>query len=482
MNRLRRKILLLCLFLPASASAETYSLTEKRVIDLALERNVNVATAEIDREVAQTYVQGAKSVFDTSVKAQVNHLVDKSDQAIPIFGTDNRTTNFNVGVSRAFPTGTRAGVDWTNQRNSTNSPFAVVNPYYDSRLDFSLRQPLLRNAFGAIDRGNVTAAWKHLDRVTYASRRRSAEAVYGVLYDYWKWIADRANVELTRRSLDEARTFESLSEKKKIFGIYETTDILSARANRSLRESDLVEAVRLRDDDLGRLKRQLDFGEDDRVESSQSLAKVSFSGSRETVLRQAFQRRSDYRAAKSLVEARDVEASIAKNKKWPVLDAVGSVGVNGIDGAYGSSLDEIRATDHPRYFVGGELQWTVENRFARAESKRAEQEKKRALRELKDVEKRIAQEVDANWREVQASRKELSLLSESEKALREKWREEGRKYETGRSSSDFVSRFQEDYLAAQRQTLAAWFRYRMAVVGLKLAQETLLPEEGENHR
>jgi outer membrane protein TolC len=186
--------------------------------------------------------------------------------------------------------------------------------------------------------------------------------------------------------------------------------------------------------------------------------------------------RSDYAAARARVEARKIELSLAGNRKWPQLDLVGSLRLNGVDGAYGDALGEIGGGDHPAYFFGGEFAWPIENRFAKSESRRAEHEKKKALFELKDVENRVAQEVEERWREAQSTRTQVKNSREIEKVQGEKWHLELDKYRVGRSSSDLVIRYQEDYLEARRQSLASLFRHRMAVLGLKLAEETLVSQ------
>ncbi|HSA59268.1 MAG TPA: TolC family protein [bacterium] len=482
--RFLRRTALVALFLAIigmagrAATAETVYLTEQKVIDLALEKNLSVLVAGEDREIGRTGIQGAKSVYDTQLSLTADHLIDKRDQAIPVFGTDNRTTNWNLGLSRAFPTGTRADLNWTNQRNSTNSPFATLNPYYEPAVEMALRQPVLKNTFGKQDRGGVALAKKRFEEIDFLARRRVMEAVYGVLSDYWAWVTHRGNADVTETSVAEARRLEALAAEKKIFGLYETTDVLAARANRMQMENQLTEAIRQRDDALGRLKRGLDFPDEEDARSSDAVPVSAGGGGREDALASAMANRSDYAAARARVEAQKIEVSLARNRKWPQMDLVASLRLNGVDTSYGSSLGEIGGGDHPAYFFGGEFAWPIENRLAKSESRRAEHEKKKALFELKDVENRVAQEVEERWREVQSTRKQVANAREIERVEREKWTLELEKYRVGRSSSDLVIRYQEDYLEARRRALASLFQHRMAVLGLKLAEETLV----ERHR
>src|SRR5262245_54618637 len=125
-----------CAFLLFSVPvcAETLTLTEEKVIDLFLEKNLEIQLAEADRKISETEIQKAKSAFDTTLNSRIDYLINKKDQAIPLFGTDNRTLNFDVEASKSFPTGTRAEAFWRNHRESTNSSFAVLNPFYEPTL------------------------------------------------------------------------------------------------------------------------------------------------------------------------------------------------------------------------------------------------------------------------------------------------------------------------------------------------------------
>lgn len=464
--------LIFSLFLPYSAFAETLRLNEARVLEMALAQNLGVKIADVDREIGRTGILEAKSIFDTTLNLQVDHQIDKRDQAIPLFGTDNRTTNFNLGLTKTLPTGTQAGVNWTNQRNSTNSPFATANPYYESTLGFSLRQPVLNNVFGRQDRGHVEIARRRFEAADFVSQRRILESVYQVLVDYWKWRIDQENLAIARRSVDEAERFEKVAGDKLKLGLAVETDVLAARANRIQMENELRNARREEENSRARLRRGLDL-EDKVVFSSMEKIDLPLPSSLDQSLTIAFAQRADYKAARSEVEARKIELMLARNRKWPSLDLLASLRVNGVDQGYGTSLGEVKGFEHPAYIVGGEFRFPLENRLGRSAATRSEREKTKALLQLKQLENRVATEVEEQWREAKTRREEAMANREIEGLLKEKWRKELDRFETGRSSSDLVTRFQLDYLKGQQMTLLSLLQYRVALLGLKLAENTL---------
>ncbi len=463
------------LLLTVPVFAETITLTEEGVFALALEQNLGVKIAEAERAIGKTGIQGAKSAFDTLLEWNVDHLINKSDQAIPIFGTDNRTTNFNLGLSKVLPSGTRTKLEWANRRESTDSAFSTLNPYYESGVEFSLEQPILKDFFGMQERGGVKIARKQFYAIDALSQRKIAATVYQVLVDYWDWVTRRQIVRVTQRSLREARHFEKLAYEKKSLGLYESTDVLAAKANRLQTQNQLATATMERGNSRGRLQRDLNLSRTATLTSTETVLFHPELPDRETALVEAIENRSDYRATRTTVEEKKIALSLAKNNRWPELDLVASLKLNGVNANYGDGLGEIGGGDHPAYFFGANFSWPIENRLARSETRRAEWEKMKALFELKQMENRVTQEVEEEWRELESWSRQVKANRRIEQLQREKWQQEFKKYRSGRSSSDLVIRYQEDYLTAQRITLQSLFRYRVAALGLQLATHQLIP-------
>ncbi len=455
-------------------SAETLNMTEAKALALALDQNLGVKIAESDAAISKTRIMEAKSVFDTVASFEVNHLIDQRDQTSTIFGTDNRTTRWDLGVSKKLPSGTQTSVEWRNERNTTDSPFATFNPNYDSVVALSVQQPLMKNFVGMQDRGQVNLARKNYEAQDANSQRRISEAVFNVLQNYWDWIRNRSNVRVTSQSYSQAKKFEDISKQKEQFGLHESTDVLAAKANSLQILNQLRTAKRGRDDAVGRFRRGLNLKESVRIESSEKMPFSKHLPDLNLALTTALESRPEYFAAKRNLEARKIGLSLAKNAKWPQLDLIASLELNGVNSNYSGSSSEAFSADHPRFFIGGQFRLPLENRAARSGKNRAEVEKVKALYELKDAENKITQDVEEQWRALQTSIKTVRTNRRIQHLQYEKWQEELKKYRTGRSSSDIVIRYQEDYLTAQRVTINSLFNYRMAVLGLRLAQNTLV--------
>jgi outer membrane protein TolC len=459
----------------SSVTAETHQLTEEKVIERALAQNLGVKITETERAMGEAQIMAAQAPFDTLLSAEINHLIDKSEKTSIIFGTDNSQTNWNLGIARRFATGTQASLQWLNRRETTNSTFTTFNPNYESIVELAITQPLLNNFFGYQDRGRVSVARKNFASLDHRSQRVISEQVFQVLGNYWRWLTNRRIETVTARSLKEAKHFEEVSKEKEKFGLHESTDVLASQANRLLISNQLLLVREQKNNTLGQLRRDLNLDKASSLSSKEEIYFETELPELAGVLSTALMHRPEYLAAKNDVENQKLQVSLAKNSLWPQLDLLASLQANGVRADYGDSAETAAGFGNPSFFVGGQFQWALENRLARSDRDKAELAKARALYQLKNVEHQVSQNVEEQWRQLQTSVQTVQTNRRIEQLQRNKWQEELKKYRTGRSSSDIVIRYQEDYLNAQRITLESLFNYRIALLGLRLAQNVLLP-------
>lgn len=461
--------------IPHEASAKVLFLSEDGVIEMALEQNLGVQIAKVDQQVGETGVMAAQSVFDTLLSLSGDYFIDKKDVPIPVFGDDNTTATWDLSLSKVLPIGTRARIEWLNRRETTNSPFALISPFFDSTARLAIEQPLLNNYFGFQDRGSVKVAKKEYEASDASAQRRIREAVFAVLTDYWRWVTDRSIVDVEKKAVEEAQRFENVAKQKEQFGLYESTDVLTAQTSRLDFESRLVLAQLNEENSRSRVLTDLDLNQSTDIQSHEAIHLKDDNVGLHQALSTALEQRTDYKAAQANLKARKIQLVLAKNSRWPELDLVASLALNGVDGNYSTALSDLGSTDHPSYFVGGEFSFPLENRLARSETKRATLDKQRALYGLKNLENEIRQNVEVQWRSIRELARIVVIRQQTTTIERQRLEEEFRKYQMGRSDSDIVTRFQQDYILAQRVELEALLNYRLAILGLRLAQNTLIP-------
>src|SRR4029453_11244915 len=269
--------------------------------------------AEADRKISETDIQKAQSVFDTYFNSRVDYLINKKDQAIPLFGTDNRTLNFDVEASKAFPIGTRTEAFWRNHRESTHSSFATLTPFFEPTLGLSAKQPMLRNFAGRVDRGNVSVARQRFAAVDSLTRRRILEALRPVALTYWKWIRDLNNLEITQRSLQEAFRLEEATRLKLSFALNDFTDVVASQANRVRMESDVLSAQLEGEGSRLKLGELLNLGPHTQMLAKEKIPPLQKAPPVEDALSFAFAHRADYQSALKELEARKMGGKGGEN-------------------------------------------------------------------------------------------------------------------------------------------------------------------------
>lgn len=473
----------LLLFLPlaalmAQAPGESVVLTEKSVVDILLQNSFGLKQAESIRDMAAQSVPKAKSVFDTNLSMDGSYQLDKSKRTSPIFGDRTDTWQWDLSLSKQVPTGTVLGFGFYNTRSETfgssvgKTRIIPQEPLYNPNLGFSIQQPLMQNSFGMNSRRGVEEA-----RLLYKSAEMSLKRevdlfVYQGLMDYWSLVFIRKHIEAQERAVKIARDFLTTTKEERRIGTAEQTDLLAAEANLLNRIDELLSLQEQERTLEEKVRHSLELDPEVSLKTNLNWPGFENAGSYDDErLSEALSRRGDYQSVKSDLDRQNVKLAIAKNVRWPKLDLVSSLQLNDISQSYQTALGDMNS---PNVTVGLNFSVPLENRAARAETKRTAADKARALYALKDLENQITNGLARLVSEVGSRR---AIVENSLKAYdiqMMKLSEELKKYSLGRSSSYVVVQYQNDAVNADRGRTQAWFDYQNAVLELKLTESKLL--------
>ncbi len=466
----------------SAAGAEAIHLSPEKVKDMVLERSFGVKQAQMTREAASESIPEAKGVFDTILSGATSYQLDERKQPNPIFGTRTDLITWGLGLSKELsPTGTTLGLSLDNEWTKTTGSLQINNqpiipPYgrYEPILGFSLSQPLMKNAFGMLDRGAVKEAKHYYSSADNTIRREIDKLIRDALADYWVLFFTRRQLKSIERYIAFAQNFLNTTLEERTLGISEDTDVLAARANLLSRKNEYAAYKELERDAQEKLRQALELEPYEELVLSDRLPpKIRIKNGIEDMIAQAFEKRGDYLAAVEEVGRQRVRLKMAKNRRWPQLDLVSTLELNEIDRSYANALGDM---DSPNFTVGLNLQIPLENRAARADARRKEAERARAVFALKDLENRISNEITLL---AQTVGKRLDIVESTQRTLDlhvEKQKLEMGKYRQGRSSSDLVIRYQDDTVRAERNLFEAWLLYKKSLLDLKLAQGAMVEE------
>lgn len=449
-------------------------LTPKKVVNYALKNNLQIKSSDIQVDAAAGRHQKDKSLFDTQINAAGGYNRDISDQAIAVFGTDNKSQNLDLSVTQLLPSGAQVGLSYNQLWQKTDSPFSTLNPYFETAAMLSVRQPLLQNSMGRNDRGFIEASKLGLESKKIGSRHEKEQAVFFAILLYWEWTVRLKNATLLSQSLREAIDFENLTKASVPLGVYDINDLLNATANRLRFEQQLSFAQQMVSESRYQLLSLLDLDLETEITGNETLPLPSKTSESAFMIATALENRGDYRAALLQAESGKIALDIAENGLLPRVDMVASFKLNGIAGGYDSSLKEVADADHPEYFVGGEVSFPLQNRFARGQKKQAQADSALALLKVRQLRNEITKDIASLRSAISEQAKQVGLAGRLKVTTYQNWRVELDRYKGGKSRGDLVVRAQEQYLEASRNWLANLLAYRASFTRLQMTQGILI--------
>lgn len=475
-NKLFHIIITLSFFLSFGKTlfAIEHPLTLKQAIQISLEKNLDIKTAEQEEKLGEVEIFSAESVFDTTLTSSFDWKDDQDKPASALSGARNITGNINFGIEKKWCSGTTLDIQFKNVYKDTQSSVAPSKTFWDPRLEFNIKQPILKNFFGINDR-KILEISKLKDII---QKHRSKDNIEVIIADVAKLYLDfafsRDNIAIKQKALQDAQRLLWANQKKLKLGTVEETDLLASQANILARENDLLIAQNQADLLHKKIKvilheiSKTTYIPIDSIQFKEHIFNLNPS------LEKAFEKRKDYLIAQKDLEAKNLSSNIANNSLYPQMDLAGTIASNGLKPDYSSALSEVGSFDFPTYFAGVTFKYPLGNTSAKGSHIQARIEKLSSLYHLEKLKNEIRLEIAQKI----ASLNTLSLRAKtSEKILRllkQKMIAEEKKFNQGRSSINFVIQFQEDYLNGATGRIQAIIDYEKAVIDFKKSEGTLL--------
>ena len=138
-------LLLPASFISSSANAEEIEkLTLRSAIEQALHNNLNLQLRQEDVNSAEGVTLSAEGKFDVLFEANANAQTQELTPIVFGGATQEDTADWSATASKVFTTGTSIGLGWNNNSYNSDTAGLLLDPYYNTGLMLSLRQPLLR--------------------------------------------------------------------------------------------------------------------------------------------------------------------------------------------------------------------------------------------------------------------------------------------------------------------------------------------------
>ncbi|MEJ2744809.1 MAG: TolC family protein [bacterium] len=437
----------------------------------ALRKNSDIRIARVEPKIKSDDVRIAQSEFEPTLNAEYN-LHDKTTESTNVFfpvDSKIRDINFDADISGKLPLGTEYDLSFLNERYRSNADIDTINPYFSVEPIVTITQPLLRGFGMTVNLADVHIARNNHKQSQEQFRRVVIDSISQAKTAYYNLYSTRDGYAIAEMFRKLAQDLLEINKARYAKGLVSSVDVLETEAAAAEREKTLLsaeEAMKRAEDDL---KLVLNLGEDPELWNAQVelLDKLELAVEKPDLIKSindAFVNRPDYQARLIDLKNRDIKIKVKRNALFPTLDAMGSLGMNGIDGTYASALNKVNK-NFIDWSVGGKL--TVPwGKGDRARFDQAKLEKARAILDLQKLEQDIifavrdkVRDVDIQFRQERASR----VSMEKEKM---NYAAQTERYAAGHVSTHDMLDYQEKLSRAEFDHTKALVDYDIALVNL----------------
>ncbi|MEA3328854.1 MAG: TolC family protein [Candidatus Omnitrophota bacterium] len=467
-------VIFFCSQIAAANAAGQRGLLLEECLKLAVTNSFEARVARLDFLISQTDQSAAEAIFDTNLSIDLEYTKDKQQQLSIVSSPGIATNTYSADVSKKLPTGTELNVSFSDTRTESNSIYVSDNPAHTAEIEAELRQSLARNAFGYVDRRNVSVTSLSIQNADLDNKERIESLLAEVETAYWDWAFYKRSLEIYRGILEKAKYLHKTNVKNYDTGLIERGDFLASRANILIREKDVLLAENQYRRAEEKIKLLMSVDTTNRIYPEETLEYTKREIELENCLRKAFQKRRDYLQAKRNVEIKNIVLETRENERWPEIDLVASMAANGISRKFGKAAAKIGSDNNAKYFAGLEFSLPIENNLARSEFEKAAHNKEKAIITLKAVERLIITEIGDGFRDYLTYQTNLSKLGEAAALQQEKLKEEEKRFKYGRSSTKRLIDYQQDCLSAELQLVAGVLDCKKAEVNLNRTLNVIL--------
>jgi len=470
-SRIGIPLALLALSLSAvAATAAPLSLEE--AVRRALAKNYTISIGAVSPQIARAELLAAWGRFDPSIELSTFYAEDGNPQpADPFSGSRPPSSLVKAESHEAALVGLspwglsyRLGASTQNRRGTFN---AFADQFY-SFAGLSLSQPILRDfGFGA-NLAQVRIARADRRQSEWEYRAAAINTITEVIYRYNDLHFATKILETARRSRALAMGLVSENERRFKVGSMSDYDVTAARARVARREEAILSAEQTVRETENLLKQLIS---DDRtvsllttsieVEPPAPAPTVAVDPARDFTT--ALEHRPDYQRILLVAQKAELNRAYERNQRLPVVNLVGSVGYNGLDGTFGDSRRQVTDRDNRSYSAGVVLAVPLTFAKERGRYRAAQLSLRQAELQRAAVEQWIVVDLGNAAGQIETTRKRTEAARLARELAQQTLDAELKKLRAGTSSTFVVLELQESLAEIETREFRAHSDARKAI-------------------
>ena len=505
--------------LPADSAADqtpaagpTVSLTLDQAVQMALDKNLDIAVQRLSPQLYDFSLASLRSVYRPTVTSLVGDQHQTDAPITLLTGGElvtTHTSTINGALRQNLPWGGGSlDVTWNNDRLLTNSFFYNFNPAYNATLSAQYTQPLLRGFHADAARQQIAVTKVNHAISDLQLQSTITNTVTSVRQAYWDLVLAVESIDVAQQSVDLAQRLLEEDQKRVESGAMARLDLVTATSQVATERHTLVLAEGTRRTSELALKRLLVAGPDDAI-WRETIDPVERPDDRplsidlEASLERALADRTDLAQAKQQVVANSATLQYLRDQMRPQADLVANYGLAGlggtqllrggglqglealtgpvtgvVPGAYGGALSTLVQHDYPTWGVALNVSYTFGDTAAKAEAARARVQANQVVAQTHQLEVQVVTEVTNAAIAAGNAYDEIETAKQARDLAEQKLDAEQKKFGVGLSTNYLIVQAQKDVADARNAVLHAQIDYQKALVDFDRAQQTTLQSAG----
>lgn len=395
--------------------------------------------------------------------------------------TDALTPGTNlVDLSKKNATGGISRVGYGLDYQLANPPgFNTVNPYWRSRLNFRLDQPLAQGAGVEFNRAPVLIARANHEQAIQNFDAEVRTLLRDIEVAYWQLYYSYQDLYSAETGLKLALVTWQKEKTKQEIGTASTPDVAQAREQYELFRATRNEAlnrVLAAERDLRNL---LGLPPDDSRQfiPHDEPVMAEYSPNWEVAVCEALERRPELTGQRLAIRAAELELFRQKNALKPDLTFSAAYEITGLDDQFDQSINQLKENNYQDWYLGIRYRRQVGERSANAGYRRAQLSLSQARAGLRSIEHSILHELHAAYQDLAFTHRQIQIQADRRLAASELLNAREQFYRQGRATVDILLEAQRAFSNALRDEALATAQYNQALVNWEYAKGSILEND-----
>jgi outer membrane protein TolC len=479
---------------PLSATERVLKLTLEDAIRLALQHNLDIERERFSPQIERTEVEKARADFDPviGVEAEISQnkilptteFVEAGGEFVAIkpFRKEGEITPL---LKQKIVTGGNYEIRFRNTRENISPTQSggvqrtIQDPRYESGLELTFTQPLLKDFGISVNKATIRQAQKSTEIAEQQVLQTILDTVFEVQESYWDLVFRIQDLEAKRESQKLAEDFLEENKVRVELGTLAPIELVQAETRVKTREGDVIVAEEAVGNAEDRVKNVLNIPEtmgtwNIRIHLIDSPSFVPASTIvLEDKVTQALKSRPDFLQSQLRIDSLEIDREVARNQRLPQLDFQTQGRLEAFDGDFPGSAGNLDGAEGYFWSFGLKFEYPLGNRFARNELQKRNLELKQALVDQRNLKRTIVRQLRQAIRDIDTTIKRVEVTQAATVLAQTQLEAEQEKFRLGLSTSFVVLDFQEDLTIARSDETRALSDYNIAIARLDQLTGTL---------